>query len=73
MRSKGKCYSLNNLIYAWNFSYQFTHDRSIPWVEKLATGARLQLQTFSKGHVYIDMNFPSAVTKYMEEQRWKYY
>ena len=53
-------------IYAWNASFRFTHERSVPCVEKLTTSARIQLHTSSKGDVDIDLNFPRAVTKQME-------
>ena len=36
-------------------------------LKKLTTGTRLQLHTSSKGHVDIELNFPSAVTK----KKWK--
>ena len=44
----------------------------IPCVETLTTGARFQLHTSSKGYVPIGMNFSSAVTIQMDEQRRKH-
>ena len=32
-------------------------------LKKLITGARLQLHASIEGHIHIDMNIPSAVTK----------